>query len=210
MRQERSPGDLTAGEARQVLDGRSGTAMPPSLYPRLLGASWYELGAPVRRMHLDGASFRGGGWFRVRRGTSGWARFLAWLLRMPLATRTADVRLTITPIGLGERWERSFDGRSLVTTQWAARDGGLVERVGPLEMRFRLDVRDGALFYRHAGTTLRFGPLRVPLPRLVAPCVEALEEPDGTDRTRVQVTVTAPFFGLLVSYDGYVQRWEAC
>lgn len=207
-RAPRTPARGPAGEARQVLDGR--TAASRALYPRLLGDSWYELAGPVRRMHLDGASFRGGGSFRVRHGTGRWARFLAWLVRMPRATGAADVRLTITPLGCGERWERSFDGRSLVTTQRGNPDGGLVERVGPLELRFRLEVRDGALFYRPAGADLRFGPLQLPLPRPVAPCVEAREEPDGLLRTRVRVIVTAPFAGLLVSYEGCVERWEAC
>jgi hypothetical protein len=42
----------------------------PTLYPRLLGPSWYELATPVRRAHLDGPSFRGVGTVRVRYGTT--------------------------------------------------------------------------------------------------------------------------------------------
>ncbi|MGI8749522.1 MAG: DUF4166 domain-containing protein [Thermoleophilaceae bacterium] len=182
--------------------------MRPALYPQLLGPSWHELAAPVRRTHLDGASLSAAGRFRVRHGAGRLGRLLAWLLRVPPATEAASIRLLVTPLGRGERWERSFDGAPLISTQRES-GGRLVERIGPLELCFRLEVRGGALLYRQAGAALSAGPLAVSLPRVLAPRVEAREEPEGTERTRVSVAVTVPWIGLLVSYSGYIERDEA-
>jgi hypothetical protein len=138
-----------------------------------MGASWRELDVAVRRAHLDfgEASFYGMGSFRVRHGASLFARILTWLLRMPPATGAAKTRLIVTPLRHGERWERSFDARLLVTTQREASEGGLIERFGSLELRFRLEVRDGAPLFRQAGAALGFGKTSVPLPRWMAPRV---------------------------------------
>lgn len=183
--------------------------MPPALYPRLLESSWHELAAPVRDMHLDGAALLyGSGFFRIRHGTSHLGCLLAWLMHMPSATEATNTRLVILPLGHGERWVRHFGDQYFVSTQREAFGGGLLERIGPLELRFRLEARDGALFYRQVGAALRLGPLRVPLPRRIAPRVEAKEEPGGADRTHVTVVVTAPWVGLLVSYEGHIKREE--
>ncbi len=182
--------------------------MSLTLYPRLLGPSWHELAAPVRRAHLDGASLRAVGSFRIRHGTNRFARFLARLLRLPSVTEAADAWLVVTPLGRGERWMRSFDGRLLTSTQWEGSGGRLIERIKLLELQFWLEVRAGALFYRQVGASLRFGPLRVPLPRWMAPRVEAREEPDGAGRMHVLVSVTVPRVGLLVSYEGHIERQE--
>ncbi len=186
-------------------------AVPPALYRRLLGPSWYELAACVRRMHLEdgAASLRGVGSFRIRYGNARLGRLLARLLRMPSATEAANTRLVVTPIGRGERWERSFDEQSLISRQWEAQGGRLLERIKLLELEFRLEIRAGALLYRQVGAALRLGPLRVPLPRRMAPHVEAREEPGGANRTLVAVAVTVPRVGLLISYEGHIERQEA-
>lgn len=179
-----------------------------ALYPRFLGPLWHELDAPVRRAHLNGEPFCGVGSFRVRHGTGHLERLLAWLLRMPSATECADTQLIVTPLGPGERWLRSFDGRSFVIAQRAADGCELLERIGPLELRFRLEVRDGALLYRQASAALRFGPLRVPLSPRLAPRVEAREEPAGADRTHVLVVVSVPYVRFLLSYEGHMEIRE--
>lgn len=125
---------------------------------------------------------------------------------MPPATDAAKTRLVITPFGRGERWVRSFDGRVLTTTQREASEGGLIERFGLLELRFRLRVHEGALVYEQAGAALRFWALSVPLPRWMAPCVAAREEAVGPDVTHVHVAVDLPVIGPLISYEGHIQR----
>lgn len=133
---------------------------------------------------------------------------LAWMLRMPPATGAAKTRLTVTPSGSGERWERSFDDWLLITTQRQASDGCLIERFGLLELRFRLEVREGTLFFRQAGAALGLGKLRISLPRWMAPRVEAREEAAERDLTHVKVTVAVPVAGRLISYEGHIRRQE--
>jgi hypothetical protein len=127
---------------------------------------------------------------------------------MPPVTETAKTRLTVTPFGCGERWERSFDEWLLITTQRQASDGCLIERFGLLELRFRLEVREGTLFFRQTGAALRLGKPRIGLPRWMAPCVEAREEAAGRDLTHVRVTVVVPVAGCLISYEGHISRQE--
>jgi hypothetical protein len=89
-------------------------------------------------------------------------------------------------------------------------DGLLAEDIGPLEVRFRLEVQGGALVYHPGGVSLRLGPLRIPLPRCCAPQITAWEKPtDARDRTQIAVEVNLPLLGLLLAYEGTVTRIEA-
>jgi hypothetical protein len=110
----------------------------------------------------------------------------------------------------GERWARTFGtDRALVTEQWAGADGQLVERIGPTEVCHRLEVAGGALYYRHTGTALRLGPIRLPLPRSFAPRIAARESATGDEpSTHIFVEVSHPLVGLLISYEGFIKVGE--
>lgn len=177
--------------------------MTLDLYPRWLGPAWHDLAESVRRMHRDGADVRGVGRFVVRHGSARLARCLLWLTRMPPEGDDVAVTLVITREGQGERWERSFGSWPLASTQrtWGA--GRLAERFGLLELRFQLEVADGALVYQQVGAALCLGSVRVPLPRWVAPRVAAREAPGKLpNHTQVSVQVSSPLCGLLISYEG--------
>ena len=104
---------------------------------------------------------------------------------------------------------RTFAGRPLVSFQRNQPEGVLAEHIGPLEIRFRLEVSAGALTYRPGGAALRLGPLRLPLPSWLAPRVSAREKAVGDpNRTHVWVEVSVPLLGLLVAYEGTVTRVE--
>jgi len=179
------------------------------LYRRLLGASWDELPAVLRRLHGESVPVRAAGTMRVRHGENGLARMLARLARLPAAGEAVDVRLDVIPEGDGEAWRRSFRGRPLVSFQWGGPHGLLVERIGLLEARFRLEVVGGALLYHPAGAAVCLGPLRLPLPSWWAPRISARERPlDGCDGAGVAVEVRAPVLGLLVAYDGTITGIE--
>jgi hypothetical protein len=129
------------------------------------------------------------------------ARILARMLGLPAAGRQVDVRLQVRATGEGERWERAFGSRLLVTTQYPAPPGLLGERFGAVELRFRLEARGGALVYRSTAAALRLAAARVPLPRWLAPRVRARERSAG-DGVTVRVGVTTPFAGPLLAYAG--------
>ncbi|HEX5760017.1 MAG TPA: DUF4166 domain-containing protein [Thermoanaerobaculia bacterium] len=172
-----------------------------ALYPRLLGPAWETLDEAVRRAHTAGSA---AGSFRVWCAPGLAARALCWLVRLPPAGEKVDTRLVVTEERGKERWERSFGARPLVSEESAGRDGLLVERAPPVELRFRLEPRAGALHFRHVDTALRLGALRFPLPAFLAPRVTATESPAGNGAVRVEVTVRAPLLGPIFGYEGTV------
>ena len=177
------------------------------LYPRLLGPAWFELDEAVRRAHAAGEVVRASGSFRVRHGTPRLVRLLLRLARVPRSAEAAEAQLVVWRRGAAERWCRRFAGVPLISVQREGAAGLLVERVGVVEMRFRLAVVGGGLEYRQVGLALRLGPFRLPLPRWAWLRVAAREEAGGEpDRTRLAVEIRAPTGGLLFAYDGSV-RW---
>jgi hypothetical protein len=175
----------------------------PGLYPTLLGESWSNLDEAVRRLHAAGAPLHAVGVFRVRHGTNWVARALAWLARLPAAGEAVDVGLVVTARGGGEEWRRAFAGRPLVSVQYAGANGLLLERMGAVEMRFRLAAVGGALTYETTSAALCVGSWRVPLPRWLRPRVVASEKPVGDGGPiAVAVEVRLPLLGRLVAYEG--------
>jgi Domain of unknown function (DUF4166) len=182
---------------------------PSRLYQKLLGASWTDLDVALRRLHDSGETVRAVGVFRVRDGNNRLARALARLARLPAAGEAVDVRLQVTAREGGEEWRRTFAGRPLVSAQSNLGAGLLVERMGIVEMRFRLEAVGGALNYQTAGAALRLGSLRVPLPYRLNPRVTAWEKAvDDTNQIHVSVDVTVPLLGRLIAYDGILTQVE--
>ena len=181
------------------------------LYERLVREGWGGLDESVRRLHACGREgARAAGTFTVRRGTSRAARLLARLLGLPQSGEAVPLLLSVTPLGGGERWHRSFAGHDFITEQREHEAGPLLaERAGPFETFFRLTAEGGALAYRSEGASLRAGRLRLRLPRRLAPRVEASERAceDGGG-VQVSVRVTSPFVGLLIEYEGLVRTKE--
>lgn len=137
------------------------------------------------------------GTFRVRRGRGSAARILGCILGLPPAAESVPVRLTIVPEGRGERWRRCFGTARLDSVQ-SERGGLLVERMGAVEMMFRLEARDGELHFRHLETRLV-----LPVPPGLAPRVHARVA--GGACAHVQVRVECPGVGLLAEYEGDMQ-----
>lgn len=181
--------------------------MRARLYERLLGGAWAGLDEPVRRLHEFGAGPCGEGLFAVRGGNA-FARALARLFGLPAPGESVRVCLSVTREegGEAERWHRTFGRRVFDTLQREGDRGLLAERAGPVELLFELGADGGTLVYRPAGAALRIGSLRVPLPRALAPRVEARESAAGEgDAVMVYVKSTAPFVGLMLSYEGLLR-----
>jgi hypothetical protein len=145
------------------------------------------------------------GHLRIEHGRRLAARLVAWLLRLPCASASADTRLVVTPRAGGEDWVRTFDRRCLTTWQRRSGTSELSERFGLLEFRFRLDASvTGGLVYVQRDAALRLGPLRLPIPASWAPRVEACENPAGPGRVEVEVRVALPVVGPLIAYEGFM------
>jgi hypothetical protein len=179
------------------------------LYPKLLGNSWWSLADAVRHLHASSAPVHAAGVFRVRRGSNWLTRALARLAQLPAAGEAVDIQLQVTARGDSEEWRRTFAGRPLVSLQSERPDRLLAERMGLVELRFRLQVVGGALAYQTSSAALCLGSFRVPLPHWFSPCVRAWERPVGEgNQLAVSVDVRLPLLGCLIAYDGKLTRVE--
>lgn len=177
------------------------------LYERIVGDRWHRLDEPVRRLHERAGRQCFEGDFEVSGASGLVARALKRLFGMPSNGQDVRVRLEVKPSEGGghfEYWHRTFGGRAFVTEQWDGGCGMLAERAGPLELLFRVGELNGALVYRSARALLRLGPVRLPLPRLLAPRVDAHERgvPGGVS---VYVCANAPLIGPLIAYKGVLK-----
>ena len=176
-----------------------------SLYQGLLGVAWARLDERVAAMHAaDGVAATGR--FTITHGANPAARMLGRLARLPGAGLDVPVTLEVSRRGTdGELWQRNFGGVALVTQQKAV-DGCLAEGFGHLWLLFQLMLVDGALIYRQVRAWLQCGPVRLPLPRWLAPRITAREWAGGAgeDVTRVLVQVALPVLGPLITYQGEI------
>ena len=181
------------------------TRVEPSsaLYARLLGPAWLDLHPAIRSLHLTAGAATGR--FEFLRGRGLAARLACWVLRLPSSATALDVRLTIDRDADSEVWTRAFGRRLLVTTQRELPDGSLAERFGALEFRFHLRVTQGAMTYVQAAAAMTVGRLRVPLPRWIAPRVEAREACVDGETPFVTVGISSPLIGVVMSYEGCIQ-----
>jgi hypothetical protein len=175
------------------------------LYERIMGQSWTQIAEPVRCLHATHSIVRAHGVLRIEHAGGVVARLLARMLRLPRPSDAADTRLTVTARTGGEHWQRVFNGRHLATRQYECARGELAERFGILELRFRLDARDGSLLYIQREATLLVASFRVRIPVAWAPRVTAREDPAGPNQIKVAVRVTLPVIGPLIAYDGIIQ-----
>jgi hypothetical protein len=178
-----------------------------ALYPRLMGPRWEDVPALVRGTHLEGERLEAEGTFRIRRGRGPLRRAAAALAGVPADGDGVPTRLKVTRVGSGERWHRTFSQSELVTWQRLGPSGELEEQYGPWRLRFHLHLEAGTLRYVQQAAAFAWGRFTVPLPRWLAPRVEAREAADEAGgRTRVDVEVRVPLLGTLVDYGGTLRR----
>jgi len=154
---------------------------------------------------------RGHGVLRVENGGNAAARMLARLFQLPRAGDAVETQVIVTPIAGGERWLRTFGAHALDTRQYPA-DGGMAERIGPVEFRFQIDMVNGSRIFLQTGAAVMMGSLRIPVPRWCAPSVCAREDRAGEGRVRIDVRVEMPLVGSILSYAGTidVEEMPAC
>lgn len=192
---------------RIVSGTRDDSAAPDApLYQRALGSAWHDLPEPIRRLHETGAGMVAEGRARVERGRNPLSRLVGMLFGFPRAGADVAVRVEISAHGGVERWHRSFAGRRLASTQQmgAGRFGRLiVERFGPFRFGLALVLEDRRLRL----IPRRWTALGLPMPAALLPhgkSWEAVEE----GRFRFHVEIRLPLAGLIVRYQGALQRLD--
>jgi hypothetical protein len=126
-----------------------------------------------------------------------------------LPDRGTDVptRLEVRPDAVGLTWIRHFGAQPLVTRQRALGRGAVAERLGVIECSFEPRVTADGIEYRQRDARLCLGPLRVPLPSLARPRIEARAW--ARDQVmEVDVVLHLPFVGWLLRYRGFVRPEE--
>lgn len=175
------------------------------LYSELMEVSERDGGA-LRRFFLGPCRSTTRGVFDVRCGESLIARMIHRILGFPSPGVSTPLELTVVREGNVEHWRRDFQGHILESVQYRVAERWMAERFGLVEILFRLEVRDGGLRHIQERTCVRMGPVRLPLPRWLAPRVSGLTEiRAGDEKLRAAVTMNLPWGALLLAYEGVIE-----
>lgn len=176
------------------------------LYRPLLGRDWALLDPAVRKFHQVDGPRHGSGVFSIKHGTTLLARLLIAAASLPSAGVDVRVMLDVIPCKEGESWRRRFGERVFLTRQRMGQANLLMEEFGPIRIRYRLSVVDGALLYRQVAASLCLGGAGRPLPSWLVPHVSAREWSEGDGPwVRVRVSVLHRFLGSIFEYEGRIQ-----
>jgi hypothetical protein len=180
-------------EARGTSDPES--ALAP-LYRRILGDRFDELPPVLQRFHDSSGGGEASGKFEVT-GSGGRLRnLITWLMGLPPVASHVPVELKVAVEGSRERWSRSF-GSHLMETVQSTSDGLLIEAAGPVRFAFQIEIENQVTHFRCA----RVSCWSIPLPRFVAPRVEATVE-SRDQGWHIHVRVAIPGAGVIRDYAG--------
>jgi hypothetical protein len=140
---------------------------------------------------------------RIERGTHWLCPLIARLAGFPKSSPGVAIELTVAECGKGRTWRRQMGATTLITVQ-TERRGLLAERYGLIETCFDLAQEANMLVYRQVAAAIVLGPIRIPLPRWLAPRVAARTQAVG-DSVHFRVEVAAPVAGTVLIYEGSVQ-----
>jgi hypothetical protein len=171
----------------------------PTVFQQVLGASFFNLPAPVRRLHAVRGSARYAGIATVERGRNPLARLCANIAGLPGAMREVPITVEFVADARGETWRRDFAGTRM-HSRLACKGGLLRERIGPLQFRHALLANGGAIWWRVAGVRL-FGLL--PLPARWFRGVRCRER-EHEDRYEFLVEAALPLVGRVIRYEGWL------
>jgi hypothetical protein len=181
-------------------------AAPQPLYQRILGEAWNTLPAPLRAMHSCAGSQVAMGQADVLRGRHPLARLVAFAVGFPAAGERVPVQVIFAANADGERWTRTFAGRSFSSFQSAGHGSSahlLRERFGPLTFDLALVVEGVKLHL----VVRRWSLWGMPLPLVLAPDGDSYETVID-DRFHFQVEIRHRLIGLIVGYHGWLERRE--
>ncbi|HUA80923.1 MAG TPA: DUF4166 domain-containing protein [Dyella sp.] len=172
-----------------------------ALFPSLLGNTWHELPDPVRRMHGACARIVARGKADVGGDNTLLARMARRLLGLPPPGPEQSVEVCIERVRTHETWTRRFAlGRMQSTLRHDAKATHLLERLGPVTLRFALCPDAHGVEWRLNGAWL----LGVPIPYR---WLGAVRSHSGVRDGRYAFTVDArmPCIGHLVAYNGWLE-----
>lgn len=170
----------------------------PALFRRILGPEFERLAPRVREVHA-GDTLQLRGVATVTRGTALLGRLIGRLASLPDAQAEAPARIELVVEGRGETWTRHFGDSRPMRSRLHARDGLLVERLGPARLAFQLHESSGAIVWQLESVSF-FG---IPAPRswFAATTARSYQQ---HGQYCFEVAVALPLIGHLVGYRGTV------
>ena len=126
------------------------TAIEPTVFQEVLRAPFFNLPDPVRMLHSVRGRAVYTGLVAVERGGNPLARLCAAIAGLPPAMADAPLRVEFLADARSETWRRAFGGHPM-NSRLRCRKGLLVERLGPLQLRFLLHIADGAAISANLG-----------------------------------------------------------
>jgi Domain of unknown function (DUF4166) len=166
------------------------------------GRDFAQLHPLLQQLHREGGRLSGQVMVDVPSGVRGLVgRRLASRLGIPAQRGWHSLEVTISHRDGVLHWDRCFDGRVRVASQFAPvgnrGNGCWVEATGPLRIALTVDVVDGGWYWR--ALSVRF--MNVPVPIGLFPKSQAYKTIVG-DRYRFFVGFAVPMLGTVLSYGG--------
>jgi hypothetical protein len=168
------------------------------LYARVMGVRFDRLPTAVRTMHELYGDGGAAGEGTIERGANPIARVAGWLVRFPPAG-TYPLHVGFAERNGAETWTRRF-GPHRFHSKLSQRGDRVAERFGPLRFAFQLPSDDQGLAMVLAGWSAG----GIPLPRFLAPRIEAREWQDEAGRFRFLVAIRVPLIGAIIRYTGWL------
>lgn len=174
--------------------------MSEPLYARVLGPEFHHLPQVTQRLHSPDPLRVFVGAADIRRGRNPAAWLVAAILGLPRSGSATPARVTVRREGDAEILTRDYDGRIFESWQGfesTSQGPRLIEQVGPIATRLRLEASsDGLTFHAEAA---RWRGL--PLPGWLVPRVSAHERADG-EAHLFDVSVSLLVIGEVIAYRG--------
>lgn len=173
------------------------------VYEAMMGEAYAELFPALQDLHRTGDGRTFAGQCTVTRGRNPLSHVVAAIVGFPKSGKDVPATVTVTPDAKGEIWTRKFGGKTFQshhskgTGRWARH---VKERFGPMSIHMAILEEGGKLRIATRGWSL-FG---LPLPKFLRPGGDVYETMDDQGRFVFHVDLTAPIFGRLCKYEGWL------
>ena len=182
-----------------------GAGLP--VYEAVFGEAYEKLFPAVQAVHRTGSGQAFEGRCHVTRGRNPLSHIVAAIVGFPKSGEDVPVSVTVTPDATGELWSRDFGGQKFQSHhspgkgKWTRH---ITERFGPMAVHMAILEDDGKLRIQTQGWSF----LGLPLPKFLRPGGDVFETQDDQGRFVFHVDLTAPIFGRLCKYHGWLAPVE--
>jgi hypothetical protein len=170
----------------------------PSLYRQVMGEDFHLLPSELQVFHSTVGRVTLSGQCTVIGPNTVIGKLMGWVFALPKTTDKTHFSFEIEANTTAETWRRHFPGR-LMTSRMSMIAGRLVERLGPVDLHFRLKTDSGQLVMLLERVIF----CGIPCPGFLLPSVIAAETA-SPGKLHFNVAARLPLVGLLSEYRGFL------